>query len=660
MCGIVGMMNMDGRAIDRSLLAQMTASIRHRGPDDEGFLLVDTRTGAVEPRRGHDSIPELRQKDLLEELPASFAPTLALGWRRLSIIDVSPTGHQPMASSDKAMWIVFNGEIYNYIEIREELQQKGHRFVSKSDTEVILHAYQEWGVECLARFNGMWAFALWDGKRNHLFCARDRFGVKPFYYYRTATIFLFASEIKSLLLHPAISRRANDPIVYDYLVHRLLDHTSQTFFQEIHQLPPGHFLLMNSGGVTIQRYYELAKNPEFGSYEEQTCVRFADGLREHFMNSVRLRLRTDVTLGSCLSGGLDSSSIVCAANQLIRTHDHINRAVIGDHQKTFTASYDDERYNEDNFVKQVIDKTEAEPHVIRPTAQDLWNDLPAFIRALEEPFISTSMYAQWNVMKLAARHGMKVMLDGQGGDELLAGYRWHYPIFHAELLRRGRLSQFTKELSETAAITGDSAMTVMMRAGQKLAKHLLPKGQQQKFLPFMQYMNRNFLSSFSLSNSIVQKEDFDLQARLWQEETLYNLPQLLHYEDRNSMAFSIEARVPFVDYRLVEYVTGIPTVYKIHHGWSKYILRRGMEGILPASIQWRRDKMGFVTPESQWLSVLLPKFRELLLYQSIRSERFIDKKRFTGILASEKLPLPSADVWRLLNLELWMREFQVG
>ncbi len=656
MCGIAGIFSLQGQHVDPALLLRMTDSIRHRGPDDEGFLLVDVNKNVVEHRRGKDTIAELRIPYLLDPFEHGTA-TLAMGWRRLGIIDLSITGHQPMSNADRTLWVMFNGEIYNYIELRDELRHKGYVFRTQSDTEVILHAYAEWGTECLHRFNGMWGLALWDQARQRLFCARDRFGVKPFYYCADSQSFAFASEIKALLEMPTVRREANDDAVYDFLVHRTLDHTEQTLFSGIVQLPPGHFALVDPSGMRIRQYYSPQYNPEIGNFNDALAERYAEEFREHFTSAVRLRLRSDVALGSCLSGGLDSSSIVCVANDLIFQQGLANRATIGDRQKTFTATYDLAQYSEDAFVSTVIDRTNAAPHFVKPSAQRLWEELPQFIRSNDEPFISTSMYAQRCVMRLAAEHGMKVLLDGQGADELLGGYRrWHFPIFHAELLRNGRFVEFSREITQGAAIADESRVDWIARAAQKLFRRAIPSRHYHRFVAPSELMRPDFLRR---STSRVNKDDTAFQRRLWEDETRYNLQQLLHYEDRNSMAFSIEARVPFVDYRLVEFVMSLPAVYKIHGGWSKYVLRRSMQGILPESIQWRRDKMGFVTPETEWLAELRPLFVQRLNEEPFRTARFVNDKLLLAQLSNPNTKLKSYDLWRFVNLELWMREFNV-
>ena len=659
MCGIAGIFSQEGKRVDPALLFGMTNSIRHRGPDDEGFLLVDSKKGVVEHRRGDDTIPQVRSPHILESF-GDGTPNLALGWRRLGIIDLSPTGHQPMSNGEQTVWIIFNGEIYNYIELREELLAKGYVFRTKTDGEVIIHAYQEWGMECLSRFNGMWAFALWDGRAKKLFCARDRFGVKPFYYFKNNDVFTFASEIKALLLNPAIARKANHQTVYDYLAYATIDHTDETLFSGIKQLPPAHYLAIDGAGtIEIRKYYTLHCNSELGSFDQAENKRHTDKFKELLFDSVKLRLRTDVPLGSCLSGGLDSSTIVCMANTLMVQDGVIDRSLIGEHQKTFTAEYDNAQYSEKAFVDKVIARTNAQPHFVHPDGRELWGELEKVIYHQDEPFNSTSAYAQWNVMRLAHKNGMKVLLDGQGGDELLGGYAYHVPIYHAELLRHLRFGTLFAEMRATSTISQRPAYRQLVELLGKTARNIFPDSAFDQITASRGFMNPDFSSSRKKTLTAAKRND-SLQERLLQEETRLNLQQLLHYEDRNSMAFSIEARVPFLDFRVVEYGMQIPVQFKIHNGWSKYPLRCAGEGLIPNEVQWRKDKMGFVTPQDKWMRMLQPQIRALLFDEHLRAEEFLSPSSLRRQLQHDPPTIPHSTLWRVVNLELWMRRFDVG
>ncbi len=660
MCGIAGLYSSNGQPLDRTLVIRMTEAQRHRGPDDEGYLAGHIPTGAAVTLRGDETIPELRTPHINDGTSIPFEPDLLFGWRRLSIIDPSSAGHQPMKIPGVPLWIIFNGEIYNYVELREELRSKGRTFHTESDTEVLLHAFHEWGPGCVNRFNGMWGFAVWNTSSRKLFCSRDRYGIKPFYYSWNGSTFAFASEIKALLKLPWITPRANDPVVYDYLLHRMTDHTDQTFFRGIHQLEPGTSLVVDANGPVRQKYYVLAESPAFGRFNEKQCRQYAEELRVTLSDAVRLHLRSDVPVGSCLSGGLDSSSLVCLANSLLLSGNSSDARSIGERQKTFTATSDDPRYSEDAYVRLVIAATRAESHHVTPTAGSLFDEAARFIRAHDEPVISTSMYAQWNVMRLASNHGIKVLLDGQGGDELLGGYRWYYPIFLADLISRGRFFGAARELTAASRISGESAASLGVKSIRKLIKRSIPNSTLRGMSPLAPYLETEFRSAFGGPLVPEGARDRDFSERLRQDLTSTNLRQLLRYEDRNSMAFSIEARVPFLDYRVVELVSNVPAVYKIRDGWSKYLLRRAMQNILPGEIQWRRDKMGFVTPEQDWLSSLLPDLRRVLSANELRSVRFVDPSSLQASLAGQSRNLQSSDLWRLINLELWMHTFEVS
>ncbi|MBI4712412.1 MAG: asparagine synthase (glutamine-hydrolyzing) [Planctomycetes bacterium] len=418
MCGICGIYS--NEPVDKDVVKRMNDALAHRGPDDEGIYLNQQ------------------------------SPFVGLANRRLSIIDLSPAGHQPMSNENQTIWITYNGEIYNYIELRSELQKLGHRFRSDTDTEVIIHAYEEWGEDCLRHFNGMWAFAIWNSKRRRLFCARDHFGIKPFYYFWDGKTFVFASEIKSILTHPAVPRKPDETIIYDYLTTGLIDHSEETFFHQIKQLRPAHYLTINPDRcLEVNKWWDIAVNHRFND-NSLNGKDITDRFKNLLEDSVRLRLRSDVPVGTCLSGGLDSSSIVCLANNLIRDNKIIKPELIGRHQKTFSACYDDPRVDERRFIKEVLNQTGAESHLTFPNGQGLWTDLERLIWHQDEPFGSTSIYAQWSVMKLTANNGVKVLLDGQGGDELMAGYGSYQGTFIAQLINAFRITQAYREIKNSS------------------------------------------------------------------------------------------------------------------------------------------------------------------------------------------------------------------
>jgi asparagine synthase (glutamine-hydrolysing) len=639
MCGLVGIWHLNQQPVDPRLVQNMTDCIRHRGPDDEGHLIQNN---------------------------------LALGSRRLSIIDLSPAGHMPMPNQDKTVWITYNGEVYNYLELAHTLKSKGHHFRSKTDIEVVLHAYETFGPDCLNSFNGMWSFAIWDQNKQKLFCAVDRFGIKPFHYYFDGQIFVFGSEIKSILLHPDVPKQVNRQTVYDYLALDHINHSEDTFFAGIKRLPAAHYLILDAAGnLSINRWWDIDLNtmPNHAENEQTLIERFAFLLQD----SIRLHLRSDVPIGTCLSGGLDSSSIVCLANNLLFNGAQVvNPEVIGRQQKTFSACYDDPSADERRFIETVIQQTQAEKNYVFPDGyKTLWTDMPDFIWHLEEPFSSTSIYAQWNVMRLVSQRGVKVVLDGQGGDELLAGYS-KYPAFVLQqLIRDGRFGTFIKEFKAIGALAPPHRVFNLMLISYLIlprwAKTLIADtGWRLKRRAALEVLQKDFRGEFvdrkhALAGESRAEYQQTLSRQLYADITKYILPSLLRYEDRNSMAFSVEARVPFLDYRLVEFVFSLPVDYRMRDGWSKWILRQAMNGKLPEQIRWRRDKMGYATPELAWLQAAQPYMRELFSSHNTRSNNFLNPRQVLTETEAylNKGSIGSNNIWRWLNLELWMQQFDL-
>jgi asparagine synthase (glutamine-hydrolysing) len=596
-------------------IARMNDLLRHRGPDDEGFLLVTPSASEPVPLvapvacAGPDTPPSAVSADLpyapssgIEQW-ADAEATLALGHRRLSIVDLAPTGHQPMCSGDRRYWIVFNGEIYNHVELRVELEALGCRFRSRSDTEVILAAYATWGEKCLSRFNGMWAFAIYDTTRHELFLARDRFGIKPLYYWAAPDgTFCFGSEIKLFTAHPGWSATLNPQRAYDFMVWGLIDHTDETLFRRVYQVRPGHcmtlqvprFFIEADGRVPASKWYELRPERFAGTFDDA-----AHAFRERFTDAVRLHLRADVAVGSCLSGGLDSSSIVCVANRLL------NEQGASAMQKSFSACADEKRFDERQWIDEVVRATGVDAQYVYPTLEDLFEEAPSITWHQDEPFSSSSIYAQWSVFRLASKGGVKVMLDGQGADELLAGYHSYFGPRFAGLLRSRQWLQLWSEIRDTKRIHGYSELHALMW----VANVLLPEGARQPLRAWSKrttskpaWLNLDRLGAAPIDPVVqagkgVRSVDEMSRAQL----TATSLQMLLHWEDRNSMAHSIESRVPFLDYRLVEFVLGLPDDFKLAQGMTKRVLRAGMSGILPDRIRDRVSKLGFATPEEVWL-----------------------------------------------------------
>lgn len=652
MCGIAGYFSLKKEKIDMAMFKKMLNAIAHRGPDDSGYTVFNSQSG--------DSI---FMKDPEEINGTGFTPDIIFGHRRLSIIDLSPSGRQPMTDEKGDLWVVFNGEIYNYIELREELKSLGHTFRTNSDTEVILKAYAHWGVDCLNRFNGMFAFALWDTKRKRLFCARDRMGVKPFYYYKDNNRFIFASEIKALL-EMNIERKANDQIVYDYLSSGLLDHTDDTFFHGIKQLRPAHYMLISEDGLQIKRWWDIEDNELTGLTDDEYAKRFY----ELFEDSIKLRLRSDVPIGTCLSGGLDSSSIVCVTNKLMFQGDY-PLEIVGDRQRTFSSCFENKKYDERVFIEEVIKKTNASSYYTFPEGEKLFDIAHDVIWHQDEPFGSTSIFAQWHVMKLAKENGIKVLLDGQGADELLAGYHGYFGTYYIDLTKRLHILKLFTELYFYRRLHSQFPPVIFA----VIVRAILPDFLVEiiKKIPAVlnaskqvaignSWIEKGFEKQYKQEYKFTDKFNSRLKNQLYSLFTCSSLQALLHYEDRNSMAFSIEARVPFLDYRLVEYIFSLPSGQKLRSGMTKVVLRNAMKGILPEMVRKRVDKMGFVTPEDIWFRTILKnRITEVIGSKEFRDLGYFNvsevKKEFESHCRGERNI--SFTIWRWVNLFLWWNMF---
>jgi asparagine synthase (glutamine-hydrolysing) len=615
MCGIAGIFRFDAGMVNEKLLDGMGKRLAHRGPDGKG-IFVDQEMGLVH--------------------------------RRLKIIDLSEEARQPMTDSQGSLTISYNGEIYNYLELRKELEEDGFSFRSGSDTEVILAAYARWGVECVKKFNGMFAFALWDRGERRLFCARDRLGVKPFYYHCNTNRFAFASEIKCLLSLPDVPAEANRKLIRDYLVLGLVDHTSETFFSGIRKLDPATWLILDRRGIREERYWEIEVNDQ---PQGNSCLpREAENFREILTDAIRLRLRSDVPIGSCLSGGIDSTSIVCLIHSLISPR-HKER--VGEYQKTFSAVAEIQNLDERPFIQLVTAATGAEEHLVFPVAGRFLDELDALVWHQEEPFSSSSVYAQWCVFRRAAQAGVKVLLDGQGADEQLCGYRKFSYFYLRHLLARGSCGTLLREsllsLANLAFFTGIDLRHSLRYffLGRRLGG-ISTIIRQDAFPPE--------------DNQYVIGWNGSLGRRILLDMTHFSLPSLLRYEDKNSMAFSIESRTPFLDYRLVEYLARLSLSLKIRNGWTKFILREAMKGIIPERIRRRRGKLAFDVPQDIWLrNELRPNLRE-----TISRKGFISSLIHIGRLSKEfdafckgVSRLPGNFFFRAFLLERWSQRFSV-
>jgi asparagine synthase (glutamine-hydrolysing) len=562
MCGIAGIIGR--RAVSSTAIQHMNTLQEHRGPDDQGiWLSPDGKIG--------------------------------LGHRRLSIIDTSASGHQPMISGPQV--ITFNGEIYNYVEIGVKLKAEGVALETASDTEVLLKAYQLWGEAVLNELNGMFAFAIYDADRNTLFCARDRFGEKPFLFHSTPDCFAFASEYRALLSLETIDTSYDEHRVLRFLYHptRGLDDDIQTVFDDIKQLPPGHSLTLNTQSMDyqIKRYWDVTPNDAYTRMNEPDAQ---DHFRNLFKDAIKLRMRSDVPLGSCLSGGLDSSAIVCFAKELLGNDSPYD---------VFTGRFPGTEADEWPWAEQIIDHTNTTSHVTEPTAEEFGDELGKFMWHNELPVGSSSQYAQWCVFRLAKETGITVLLDGQGGDELLGGYEQYFEKY---------LSSLSSNINIERAKIDERYPAGLLTDGQSIIQNL-PQGLRH-FLAGLTGKGSDF--SFGLTRSAAAKlhqnlppapegaEEFHpLAGALYQEMLHTHLPVLLRYGDRNSMAHSREVRLPFCDHRLAEFTFSLPPEYLMGGAETKRLLRGATKGLLPEKIRTRWNKQGFIPPQSEWFKTTL-------------------------------------------------------
>jgi asparagine synthase (glutamine-hydrolysing) len=593
----------------------MMQCLRHRGPDDSGVY----EDGKI-----------------------------TLGHQRLSIIDLSEKGHQPMRSADGRYTIVYNGEIYNYIELRQQLKDCGHIFSSESDTEVILNAYLEWGKDCLNRLNGMWSFVIWDSVSQGFFCARDRFGIKPLFYWQENGLFVFSSEIKALLASRLVRAMPNYQAVYDFIIYGKVNHSAEGWFKGIYQLPPAHYGEYDGTELKLHRYWDIDPARRC----EETLAQAAQRFYDTFVDAVRLRFRSDVEVASCLSGGLDSSSIVCVADYLIRTGQIHN-----DHRlNTFSLVFDEPQLDERKWIQLVKDATQTTGHYTAPSEEDLLDDIDDLIDAQEEPFGSTSIYGQFKVMKLIQENGIKVSLDGQGADELLAGYLSYADAYFADIYLQNDREKLTREISSFCRRHRLTPSIALERA-QRLAA---TGGHNRHVGVNSKYFVPEFAKQYHHELTLPKRFPSFLKNQLYQDLTVTSIPALLRYEDRNSMHYSIESRVPFLDYRLAELVFSLPDEMIVKDGITKVLLREAMSKVLPPAIANRQDKIGFATPESIWFrNGLRPLLESILCGDEMTKRDIFDCRAIQNEWAefASGRRTDSFIIWRIAATELWFRRF---
>jgi asparagine synthase (glutamine-hydrolysing) len=639
MCGIAGIALTRAQGGLSALGAEMMRRLEHRGPDDHGWLCWGHDGVCVGQAQPHDGLTQVM-----------------LLHRRLSILDLTAAGRQPMSTSDGRYHLVFNGEIYNYLELRAELEAAGRVFHTRTDTEVLLAALAAWGTGALVRLVGMFAFALLDTQERTLLLARDFFGIKPLYYVRDAQQLTFASEIKALLPLPGLRRRVRPAQLYQYLLSGLTDDGADTLLEGIQQLLPGHYLhvAVDRPGAAEPRAYWTLRPDERADLSFNEAAR---QLRELFLESVRMHLRSDVAVGSALSGGIDSSAIVAA----VRT---IGGRQLECHTFSFIAAQS--TVSEERWSDMASAAAGTIAHKLQVDPQELRADVDRLIQTQDEPFGSTSLYAQYRVFRSAREAGIKVLLDGQGGDELLAGYTGYLYPRAVELLRAGRLWSAARFARRAAARPGVRWHRLLARAGIQFAPAWLRKPVEHWMSPAGTYSTLNaawFAERGVAVCSGHRSVSCDgLRSALIDAVHRSALPRLLRHEDRNSMAFGVESRVPFLTPALAQFTLSLPPAYLLApDGTSKSVFRAAMRGLVPDAILDRKQKLGFETPEFAWLQALRPWVTEIL---SGATARALPALRHERVVAHAEAVLSGRRafdwrVWRWLNLIRWSELYQV-
>jgi asparagine synthase (glutamine-hydrolysing) len=598
MCGISGIISMVGGSVSEQDIRRMNDVISHRGPDGEGFY---------------------------------YGNTFAFGHRRLSIIDLSENASQPMVYNDKYV-ITSNGEIFNYLEIKLELECLGYNFISKSDTEVILASYDYWGDNCVNKFNGMWAFSIYDIKKNLIFSSRDRYGIKPFYYMVFNDNFYFGSEIKQLLCF-VDEPKANVSLILDFLVGYEEHNLTETFFQNVYRLKPSHNLIYKLCDNTfeVKQYYSLKVDKDIrGLSESDALLR----IKSEFERSVNIRMRSDVSVGTCLSGGLDSSTISYFASNNIQNS---GRKLVAIHAKSTDTDTD-----ESVFAQTVAEDLNLDFKVVTPEYSDFKSVISEIVRIQEEPFSGPSLIMQYFVFKESRANNCIVLLDGQGGDEVFLGYERYYLPTLKYLTVKKRLML----LLNIKKFTRYSFKSIF----SLLVLYTIPKIQKFLVLYRLRFVKKRFLKNLSFSdfeNNLRSYGDIDTLQKY--ELFQFVLPQLLKVEDKNSMANSIETRLPFLDHKLIEMVYSVNNNLKLKNMYTKFLMRRLVENKLPDSIVWRRKKIGFAAPETSWLSD-----KEFFLHE-INGSKLLEE-----LLVNLPQKMDNTLMWKLYSISLWEKEFGVS
>ncbi len=632
MCGIAGIVNLDGRPVSSPALRSMLRVIRHRGPDDGGFALIDRRQKRIHSFSDTDCSEEEKHKSPVLPDDAGNDASVGFGHRRFSIIDLSAAGHQPFVDNAAGLCLSFNGEIYNYVELRDELIAAGATFRSQSDTEVVLRAYQVWGTDCFARFHGFWALSLYDARRDQVIVSKDRLGKKPLYWAKLGSTVYFASEIKSLLEIPAIAAQSspNPRAVWLWCSERLRDTTDETFFSNVHSLPPGTFAVVDDAFPNnLKRYWHF---PQERLTEKDISIPEAcTALREALFDAVRIRLRADVPLAVSLSGGMDSSAIVAIATKFSEQR-----------LTTFTIKYSDPRYNEEPFARAVAESCGVDYRVMEPPTQDFWRGALPYTYLQEEPYHSPHQQTGLGISAAMRDEGIKVCLHGAAGDELFAGYPPYFEYAQRDSWSAGRLGHFLVNAynwteSKTSPPRRILAAIAAQIGGGRFTSSRRRQSARRKMPPFkQQFINEMQEMAAPEHASLTDKLYFDITSGL--------IPYWLRSGDKKDMAAPLEYRCPLLDHRVVELAMTMPTTYLIRHGWHKWILRKAVEDLLPASVVWRRKKMGLPFPIGTFLKESSPAIDHIA---NGASNPYLDPEQKSRIKSD----------WNLMSFEIWYELF---
>ncbi|MDL2346081.1 asparagine synthase (glutamine-hydrolyzing) [Campylobacter hyointestinalis] len=625
MCGITGFFSYQNICKTKEYY-KAHKKIAHRGPNDEGFICKNSNN-VLEFLSGDDTIAELKK---YPHITSKDSSSLLLGHRRLSIIDLTSLGHQPFVFND--LYLVYNGEIFNYIELRNELIGLGYSFETKSDTEVFLKAYHCWGVECFNKFNGMWAAAIYDKNADNIVLTRDRFGIKPLYYSIINNNLIFGSEIKFISSF-FDKLESNQQMVYEYLRFNHIDHTNQTLFKDIYQLEPSTFMIYSAENIKVEHYFEII--------DVNTSK---DIIEKYLKESIKLRMRSDVEVGSLLSGGIDSSAIL----GIINKEKYINKF------QTFSAVFYEEQFSEKKYIDEFnAENLKLKKHFIYPDITKFNSTIERLIYIQEEPFRSLAVFSQYEIYKYIKKNtNVVVLLNGQGADEIFAGYTNFYYVYFLELLKTCNFKLFLDEFFYFKKNRSLSFINILMHLIKTFISIFTPRKDKYKIF------NGNFIPTKPFNKF----RDL-LKNNLYQNLTFSALREYLKYEDKNSMRFSLESRLPFLDYRLVLSVYSLSNQDKIRNGVSKFILREILKNKIPQETLDRKDKMGFVSPQEIWQKTILKSNLDLA-FEDIKRDGLFSFINTEQLIARYNAYQDNRDqdwafVWRVYCLYKWKKVWSI-